>query len=224
MKTQITAIFGVSAGAMAASYRAAGREADTIYKRLVEKNVFNMSNINIPPITAIIKDKPVRELFTTDLPSNIEDLTIPIYIGVTDLKKGEYHLFNKGKLVPILMGSVSLPIIFPPVEYKEYLLVDGGVMNNFPVDIAKKRFPTKEIIGITMSQFKENQPVKSIISMTQVCFNLMFTKKVEENKKLTDHLFYKNTGLNEIDNDPKKIYKGYLQGYKDGMTYFTPLK
>jgi NTE family protein len=224
MKTQIVAIFGVSAGAMAASYRAAGRKADAICERLIEKNAFNMSNLNLPPITAIIKDKPVRELFTADLPSKIEDLSIPVYIGATDLKKGEYHLFHKGELVPILMGSVSLPILFPPVEYQDYLLVDGGVMNNFPVDFAKKRFPTKEIIGITMSQFKENQPVKSIISMTQVCFDLMFAKKVEENKKLTDHLFYRKTELNGIDNDVQKIRKGYIQGYKDGMTYFTPLK
>jgi predicted acylesterase/phospholipase RssA len=80
MKEQIEAIFGVSAGAMAASYWAAGWKADDICERLIERNVFNMMNLKIPPITGIIKSEPVWELFDEDLPVKIEDLSLPVYI------------------------------------------------------------------------------------------------------------------------------------------------
>jgi NTE family protein len=41
---------------------------------------------------------------------------------------------------------MSIPGIFPPVKYDKYSLVDGGVLNNFPVDVAKKDYPNHEII------------------------------------------------------------------------------
>jgi NTE family protein len=41
---------------------------------------------------------------------------------------------------------MSIPGIFPPVEYKNYLFVDGGVLDNFPVDKAKKKYSKAKII------------------------------------------------------------------------------
>jgi NTE family protein len=41
---------------------------------------------------------------------------------------------------------MSIPGVFPPVHYENYLFVDGGLLNNFPVDLAKKIYPHREII------------------------------------------------------------------------------
>lgn len=221
MKSQIEAVFGVSAGAMAASYRAAWRKAQDICERLMKKNAFNMSNVRIPPISAIIKDEPVREMFREDLPEKLEDLEMRVYIGVTDLNQGEYHLFTQGDLIPILMGSVSLPVIFPPVKYKDLLLVDGGVMANFPVEQAKGYYPDKEVIGVTMSSYKKNQKVTSIVSNALVSFNLILSRDLEKNKSLVDHLFYKDTGLSTTDNDENKIKQAFCSWYEDALAYFT---
>jgi NTE family protein len=121
------------------------------------------------------------------------------------------------------MGSVSLPVIFSPVKYKNYLLVDGGVLDDFPVALAKQKYPNQEVIGVTLSKFKEEQPVTNIISTTLVCFNLIFSKKLEETKKLTDHLFYKETGISVTENNAKKLHKIYDQGYQDAFSYFSVL-
>ncbi|MDR0369910.1 MAG: hypothetical protein LBH96_05410 [Candidatus Peribacteria bacterium] len=72
---------------MAASYRAAGRKAEDICERLIAKNAFNMSNLKLPPLTGIIKEQPVWEMFSEDLPEKIENLNMKIYIGVTDLNQ-----------------------------------------------------------------------------------------------------------------------------------------
>jgi predicted acylesterase/phospholipase RssA len=44
------------------------------------------------------------------------------------------------------MGSIALPVIFPPVKFGDCLLVDGGVIDNFPVLRAQKLYPDKEVI------------------------------------------------------------------------------
>jgi NTE family protein len=206
---------------MAASYRAAGRKATDICERLIDKNAFNRSNIKLPPVSAIIKDEPIREMFKADLPQKLEDLQMKVYIGTTDLNQGEYHLFSQGELVPILMGSVSLPVLFPPVHYKGYLLVDGGVMANFPVEQAKSYYPDAEVIGVTMSKFKKHQKVTSIISNALVSFDLILSKDEERNAALVDHLFYKDTGISVTDNDEKKIRRVFNAGYEDARTYFS---
>jgi NTE family protein len=41
---------------------------------------------------------------------------------------------------------MSIPGVFSPVKYLDFSLVDGGVINNFPVDLAKKQYPSHEII------------------------------------------------------------------------------
>jgi NTE family protein len=107
------------------------------------------------------------------------------------------------------MGSVSLPVLFSPVKYQDYLLVDGGVISNFPVKEAKKRYPEKEIIGVTLSNFKKNQPVTNIISNAVVSFNLILLRDLEKNKSLVDHLFSKDTGLSTTENDETKLREVY---------------
>jgi predicted acylesterase/phospholipase RssA len=53
-------------------------------------------------------------------------------------------------------------------------LVDGGTVNNFPVDLAKKAYPANEIIGIALNQFQENQPIKNIFDSLSMCYELLF--------------------------------------------------
>lgn len=221
LKGNIEAIFGVSAGAMLAAYRGAGRKTDEIFERFMQNNAFNLSNLKLPPIEGFINDKPVRKMFEEDLPKQMSDLNLPVYIWATDLVKGEYHLFHEGDLVPILMGSISLPVVFTPVKYKDYTLVDGGVLNNFPVALAKQQYPDKEVIGITMSKFNQDQKISSMISTAFVSFNLVFSKSVEENKGLVEHLFYKDTGLATTDNNKERIAKVYKEGYQEGLSYFS---
>lgn len=53
----------------------------------------------------------------------------------------QYKLFSTWNLPKILLGSIAIPGIFPVVCYEEYTLMNGSATNNFPVDIAKKKYP-----------------------------------------------------------------------------------
>jgi NTE family protein len=68
----------------------------------------------------------------------IEELAKPFFCVSSDLTTGRIHEHRAGILWRALRASVALPGILPPVTYHGHLLVDGGVMNNLPVDVMRE--------------------------------------------------------------------------------------
>ena len=65
--------------------------------------------------------------------SAIEKLAIPYCAIATSLKKGAEVRLQNGSLLKAIMASSCIPIVFAPIEHQNDLLVDGGVVNNFPI-------------------------------------------------------------------------------------------
>lgn len=65
---------------------------------------------------------------------NFEDLPIEMCVIACDLDTGEEVRFSKGAIRPALLASTALPGIFPPVQHDGRRLIDGGVVNNVPVN------------------------------------------------------------------------------------------
>lgn len=225
LDSQIDAIFGVSAWAMIASYWATGMKAEEIYFKLMENIEFlSAKNLKMPPITSILQEKSVQKMYKKSLPSTFSKLKKKIYIWATDLSTWKYKLFHTWELIPALMGSIALPVIFPPVKFWEYLLADGGIIDNFPVLRAKKLYPDHEVIGVTVSSFKKHQKVTNLLSSAMISWNLVLSKDVEWNIIATDHLFCKNTWVSTAETNKEKLSHIYEVWYKDWMKYFKKLK
>ena len=69
---------------------------------------------------------------------NYEDLPIPFACVSADIKTGEKVVFDSGPLSLGVRASMNLPGVFEPVEYRQRLLVDGGIVDYMPVDLVKK--------------------------------------------------------------------------------------
>lgn len=69
--------------------------------------------------------------------SDFDQLPIPFRCTATDIVTGESIVLSKGNLALAIRASMSLPGIFPPVDLDGRLLVDGGIMDNLPVDVVK---------------------------------------------------------------------------------------
>ncbi len=68
---------------------------------------------------------------------NFDDLSIPFRAVATDLSTGLPVILSRGPLVEALRASMSIPVLLPPVTIDGRLLVDGGVSNNLPIDVAR---------------------------------------------------------------------------------------
>jgi NTE family protein len=75
---------------------------------------------------------------------------------------------------------MAIPGIFDPVEYQEMVLIDGGMINNFPVDLAKKKYPKAEIIGVALNKFQENQSMKNIFENLNIAFEILLRGQTVE--------------------------------------------
>ncbi|MDR6845462.1 patatin-like phospholipase family protein [Flavobacterium granuli] len=94
-------------------------------------------------LSSILNDQNLREYLSelTYPVYNVKDfdkLPIPFRAMATDLVEGKEVILSKGSLAFAMRASMSLPAVFNPMNYEKTVLVDGGVMNNFPTDIAKQ--------------------------------------------------------------------------------------
>lgn len=90
-------------------------------------------SINSKP--GILDVEKYAELFKPYLDEHtFETLSIPIYICVTDVLQGEFRFFSEGELVRPVLASAAIPGVFTPVEIDGGWYIDGGTMNNFPVE------------------------------------------------------------------------------------------
>jgi NTE family protein len=93
------------------------------------------------PISAVGSSGLERMLkaLTHEVPPAIEfdRLPIPYRAVATDLVSGEAVVFDRGNLASVMRASMSVPAAFAPVEIDGRLLVDGGLVNNLPVDLVR---------------------------------------------------------------------------------------
>ena len=68
---------------------------------------------------------------------DINKLKIPFRAVATDLELGTAVVLDSGSLASAIVASMAVPALFPPVEYDGRLLVDGGVSNNVPINVAR---------------------------------------------------------------------------------------
>ena len=88
------------------------------------------------PLIALVRGKKVSDLLREHFGDmRIEEMPKPFFCVSSDLTTGRIHEHRAGPLWRALRASVALPGILPPVTHHGHLLVDGGVMNNLPVDV-----------------------------------------------------------------------------------------
>lgn len=91
------------------------------------------------PRRGLIEGNRMRDYLCDLLGKNtrIEDLSIPLALPAVDLLTGQLIVLQKGSLVDAVHATIAVPGLFTPVSLDGYQLVDGGLLNNVPVDLAR---------------------------------------------------------------------------------------
>ncbi|MEL4306791.1 patatin-like phospholipase family protein [Joostella sp. CR20] len=125
-------------------------------------------------------------LFNVNDVENFNDLSIPFFCIATDVETGEQVVLDEGYLPRALAASSAIPSFFEPVVYEDRLLVDGGVVNNYPVDEVKK-MGADIIIGVDVQD--ELATRDELKSATDVLVQINYYNTInamEEKLKKTD--------------------------------------
>ncbi len=118
--------------------------------------------------------------------SDFSQLDIPFACVATDVENGEAIVMKGGNLVTAIRASMAIPSVFTVVERDGYKLIDGGVVNNFPVKVAKD-MGADYVIGVNVSQGL--RPAEELRTPIDIIYQMGFfsdARSLAENRKVTD--------------------------------------
>ena len=131
---------GTSMGAIIAAGLALEWDVPELTERMRQAFVANnpLSDFTLPLI-GLVRGKKASKMLERHFGNvRIEELAKPFFCVSSDLTTGRIHEHRAGLLWRALRATVALPGILPPVTHHGHLLVDGGVMNNLPVDVMRE--------------------------------------------------------------------------------------
>lgn len=123
---------------------------------------------------------------------NFDDLPTPFLTIATDMETGKEVVFREGYLPEVMRASMAIPSIFRPMEINNKLLVDGGVVNNFPVKRVKE-MGADIIIGVDVGfQIYSKEELNNIIKIIEQTVFFYGEELNALNKSLVDYLIVPN--------------------------------
>ena len=131
----VGALAGASSGGIVSAFYAAGVAPREVLRLLQATSIPRLTR----PVfgrNGLLGLDAVEQLLARHLGpvQRFEDLRLPLTLVATDLEAGESVYFSAGPLLPPLLASSAVPILYRPVEYQGRRLVDGGLLNNLPVE------------------------------------------------------------------------------------------
>ena len=149
---------GSSMGGLLGASMAMGQNTDAINKlSAVFANKRALFDYTLP-LTSLLKSaKLTRFCHEVYGDARIEDLWIPFFCVSSNLADGKEVIHDRGPLWRVVRSTISLPGIFSPVPTPSgQLLIDGAVLNTFPVDVMQNQLGGRgKIIGVNVSQIVE---------------------------------------------------------------------
>ena len=145
-----------------------------------------------PHAGGFIKGKNLAELFQqlcagyTDSLNFTRDLRIPFACVATDIIGNNEVVFHSGRLPQAMRASMAIPAAFSPVRIADKVLVDGGLKNNYPADIARQ-MGADIIIGVTVQgPPKVAEDMGGAMSIISQIVDVNCKNKYDENLSITD--------------------------------------
>jgi NTE family protein len=148
-----------------------------------------------------------------EIKNNFNDFLIPFRCNAVDLLSGNEIIFSKGSLAKALRASSSIPSIFSPIKDNKLLLADGGIINNFPIDIASQ-LGADMIIGVNVSfNKKHTDDIRTVFDVLSQSILLNGFKKRIDNLYHTDILIEPDVSNESMLNFSKEtMNQFYIKG------------
>lgn len=181
-------VSGVSAGSIAASMYAAGLSPDDMEECFAATTKFGDFTEWAIPKQSFFRLTRFAKLLESWLPVKyLEETQIPCIISATNLDKGTSVAWAKGEIVPRVIASCSIPVIFNPVVINGYHYVDGGVLRNLPAWAIRDYCRT--LIGSHCSPLDMNYQYKaSIVDVAMRSYQLMAKANTLQDINLCDYV------------------------------------
>ena len=189
-------ISGVSVGAIVGAFIASGKSPEEILSIFKKGWFFKYTKLNIPT-DGLLRLDGLKEVIRKEIQyTMIEELPVPFYVTVANLNSGEVEYMNSGSLSQTVLASSSIPVLFAPVEIDGQHYVDGGLMDNIPIEPIKEK--CDKIIVSNISPLNPREKFKNLIQIASRTFYMSVHANMREvNKYATT--FIEPEGIDNYD-------------------------
>jgi NTE family protein len=161
---KVSAIAGTSMGGLVGALFGAGRPLDEMVQLASQggsaEMLHHLFDLTVSP-NGFLRGDRIRKSFARALGPRFKefsDLEIPLALVAADLRSGQEVVMTQGDLVEALRATCSVPGVFLPVEYGDTTLVDGGILNNVPADVARSLGVDIVLAVNVLPDFSSNTP------------------------------------------------------------------
>jgi NTE family protein len=196
-KIPIDLVVGTSVGSLIGAIYAHDRssfELEWTAFALEKDDIFDYGLLNAFTGMGAAKGEKLEAFIKSKVPAaNIENLKIPFAAVATDLNRGTRVVLDTGSVGRAVRASSALPGVFQPVEHQGKLLVDGGVIDNVPVSVARDK-GADLVIAVDIGKQVSNFNIADIIDVMLQSLTIMSAENARFRKQEADILIVPNIG------------------------------
>lgn len=221
---------GTSIGALIGGLYALTKDVllieNIFFKSQTKEFIESFSDLSLT--SGLIKGEKLLSVFSEYITETtlIEDTKIPFAVVTADLRTGKKIVLKEGNLKEAIRASISLPILFNPLEHGNHLLVDGALIEAVPIETVKE-MGAQKIIGVNLYTNhirEEKEKDLSIIEVAGYAIDIALHSIATQNMREADvqlTIPIKDIPLTELAKDPSEYIK---LGYDTTFEHIKELK
>ena len=190
-KIPVDLIVGTSVGSLIGALYAEERnsfELEWTAFQLEKEDLFDYGVMNVVTGMSFAAGERLEKWLIEKIKvKNIEQLKVPFAAVATDLNWGTKVVIDRGPVARAVRASSAIPGVFPPVQHMGKLLVDGGVVDNIPISVAREK-GADVVVAVDISENLGNTNIKNVVDVVLQATNIMFAVNVEHGKRGADVL------------------------------------
>lgn len=213
---EVCRLSGTSAGAITGALISAGYEPDESLK-IIESSSFVRHIRPAWTRMGLLRIDTVVDLYRKYIPADsFETLDIPLHVAAVDLNAGELIIFEQGELIRPVLASCCLPGIFEPMLINRKQYIDGGALNNMPVEplLGKVDY----IIGSHCNPFPANKPIRTARGVIERSLVISVRSRTAERLALCNFVIEPPALVNYSVSDIGHAREIFQAGYRHART------
>ncbi|MGB5377658.1 patatin-like phospholipase family protein [Muriicola sp.] len=212
---EIKFITGTSIGAFVAALYAFGKNWNEINDITSELKWMDITSISLSRYSLLSNEKFGALLKKHIGDKNIEESNIPLAVIATNAATGEKVILRKGSVAKAIMASTCIPGIFNPVVIDDNMLIDGGIVENVPINTLRK-IGANFIIGVDLNANHNYQKPGNILDVLMNSFHFIMQQAAKLQTEDADFLI--KPDLSAFDRTDTTQIVGLIEkGYEDAL-------
>ena len=219
---KLSMVTGTSAGAIVGAFYCSGYSPDGIMEIIRETKLIKYVRPAISR-SGLLKLETIESIFNLYLKNDSFDaLSIPLVVATTNVRNGANVFLHDGPLIKSVLASCAVPVIFEPIKLNGEFYIDGGVLNNLPVEPLIGHCDI--ILGSNCNPISENYSPGNMRSLLERSLLMAINVNTFTKKDLCD-IFMEPEGLKNFGGfDFSKSNEIFNIGYEYGKSMVGNIK